>query len=246
MKKNLDRLQFSGDLIPAVIQDHLNKEVLMVAYMNRESLLKTLETGETHFWSRSRKRLWRKGETSGHIQKVRKIMADCDRDTLLIEVEQVGVACHTGKRSCFFEPLGGVGRRRGAAASDPSGGNGSFLHRLDRTISDRKADPSAQSYTTQLFRGGIDRILKKVGEEAGELIISAKNRSKKGVVHEAADLLYHLLVALNYRGISLAEIEAELERRSSRSGLAEKRSRGTPSDTKGRSARGKTSKKGKQ
>jgi len=225
MKKKVDQLKFSRGLIPAVIVDHQKKDVLMVAYMSPASLQKTLKTGETHFWSRSRKKLWRKGETSGHIQKVKAIYTDCDQDTLLIEVEQVGVACHTGSRSCFFEkmsPNGANAKRNGSIVSAPSL---PALEILYQTISERKRHPSPNSYTTTLFEGGIDLILKKVGEEAGEFIISAKNRDKKAVVHETADLFYHLLVALSHHQIPLKAVEEELRRRSSQSGLAEKKSR---------------------
>ncbi len=222
MKKKRDPLKFVRGLIPAVIVDHRKKDVLMVAYMSPASLQKTLKTGETHFWSRSRKTLWKKGETSGHVQKVKAIYADCDQDTLLIEVEQVGVACHTGSRSCFFEKLSSNGTKQTASGSKPTL---PAFEALYQTISERKRHPSPNSYTTTLFEGGIDRILKKVGEEAGEFIISAKNRDKKAVVHETADLFYHLLVALNHHQIPLKAIEAELRRRSSQSGLAEKKSR---------------------
>jgi phosphoribosyl-ATP pyrophosphohydrolase/phosphoribosyl-AMP cyclohydrolase len=226
MKKKMDQLKFSRGLIPAVIVDHQKKDVLMVAYMSPASLQKTIKSGETHFWSRSRKKLWRKGETSGHVQRVKAIYTDCDRDTLLIEVEQVGVACHTGSRSCFFERLSPNGEKQiSSVASKPSL---PVFEALYRTISDRKRHPSPNSYTTALFEGGIDRILKKVGEEAGEFIISAKNRDKKAVIHETADLFYHLLVALNHHQIPLNAVEEELRRRSSQSGLAEKKSRDQP------------------
>ena len=222
MKKKMDQLKFSRGLIPAVIVDHRKKDVLMVAYMNPAALQKTLKTGETHFWSRSRKKLWRKGETSGHVQRVKAIYTDCDRDTLLVEVEQVGVACHTGSRSCFFEKLSPNGAKRIPSASKP---NLPVLEALYQTISERKRHPSPNSYTSLLFEGGIDRILKKVGEEAGEFIISAKNRDKKAVVHETADLFYHLLVALSHHGISVKAVEEELQRRTAQSGLAEKKAR---------------------
>jgi phosphoribosyl-ATP pyrophosphohydrolase/phosphoribosyl-AMP cyclohydrolase len=201
-------LRFVNGLIPAVIQDHKNKEILMVAYMNRVSLQKTMETGETHFFSRSRKKLWRKGETSGHLQKVKSIRTDCDRDTLLIRVDQVGVACHTGVRSCFFNEM-------------------PICQSLYETIANKKKASASQSYTRTLFDGGIDRILKKIGEEAGELIISAKNKNKMAIIHESADLIYHLLVMLCYHRITPAQVEAELVRRSGQSGLAEKKSRAT-------------------
>lgn len=226
LEKNndLEKMKFSDGLIPAVIQDHQTKEVLMVAYMNREALEKSLTTGETHFWSRSRNKLWRKGETSGHVQKIKGIFVDCDEDTLLVEVEQAGVACHTGRPSCFFQELalnGGLGIRSAEEGADDS----PVLDRLCRTILERKRHPSPESYTSRLFQGGIDRILKKVGEEAGEFIISAKNGQEKEIIHETADLFYHLFVALGHYEIPLKAIEAELQQRFSQSGLAEKASR---------------------
>jgi phosphoribosyl-ATP pyrophosphohydrolase/phosphoribosyl-AMP cyclohydrolase len=202
----MKHIKFVNGLIPAVIQDYKKKDVLMVAYMNKESLQKTLDTGETHFYSRSRKKLWHKGETSGHIQKVKALYADCDGDTLLVEVEQVAVACHTGERSCFFKEM-------------------PVAKTLYETISDRRKTPSSASYTTSLFKGGIDLILKKVCEEAGEFIISAKNKNKQAIIHETADLIYHLMVALCYHNIKLDQIENELTKRSGQSGIAEKKSR---------------------
>ena len=206
MKNNFSALKFVNGLIPAVIQDYKKKDILMVAYMNRESLQKTLETGETHFYSRSRKQLWHKGETSGHIQKVKTLYADCDGDTLLVKVEQVAVACHTGKRSCFFTEM-------------------LIAKTLYETILERKKTLSSASYTSTLFKGGIDFILKKVCEEAGEFTISAKNKNKKAIIHETADLIYHLLVALCYHNITLEQIENELSQRSGQSGIVEKKSR---------------------
>ncbi len=202
----MKHIKFVNGLIPAVIQDYKKKDILMVAYMNKESLQKTLDTGETHFYSRSRKKLWHKGETSGHIQKVKALYADCDGDTLLVEVEQVAVACHTGERSCFFKEM-------------------PVAKTLYETISDRRKTPSSASYTTSLFKGGIDLILKKVCEEAGEFIISAKNKNKQAIIHETADLIYHLMVALCYHNIKLDQIENELTKRSGQSGIAEKKSR---------------------
>ncbi|HIE64916.1 MAG: bifunctional phosphoribosyl-AMP cyclohydrolase/phosphoribosyl-ATP diphosphatase HisIE [Nitrospira sp.] len=219
---DIDRIKFSDGLIPAVIQDVHNKDVLMVAYMNAESLQLSLETGETHFWSRSRKQLWHKGETSGHIQKIKTIFVDCDQDTLLVEVEQVEAACHTGKRSCFFEKFWEANVCEGEEAPLITV---QVLEALSQTILQRKAYPSPESYTSSLFEGGLDLILKKVAEESGEFIISAKNGREKEIVHETADLLYHLLVTLGYYGIPMKRIEDELKKRTSQSGLAEKESR---------------------
>jgi len=213
MKKLSGTLKFSRGLIPAAVCDAKTNELLMVAYMNREALEKTLETGETHFYSRSRKRLWHKGESSGHFQTVQSIRADCDQDALLVKVHQIGVACHTGARSCFFHEIAETGQ---TSQSSPDADSSTTLEKLSATIADRKTYPSQKSYTSLLFEGGIDRILKKVGEEAGEFIISAKNKNKKEIVHETADLLYHLLVALAYHKIPFVKIEEELRNRSNK------------------------------
>src|SRR3569832_261069 len=147
--KDLEKIKFSNGLIPAVVQDARTKEVLMVAYMNRESLEKSLESGETHFWSRSRKKLWRKGESSGHIQKIKAIFVDCDEDTLLVEVEQTGVACHTGRPSCFFQELTPAGAAALPAETEPpADSKKGVFEALYRTILERKGRPSAESYTS--------------------------------------------------------------------------------------------------
>jgi len=203
----LKKFRWTNGVVPAVIQDYTNREVLMVAYMNQESLYKTLATGETYFFSRSRQTLWHKGETSGHVQKVRNIYVDCDFDTLLVEVDQTGVACHTGASSCF------------------STEEKNILQTLEKTIEERKQTSPTQSYTSMLLSGGIDMILKKVGEETTEFIISAKNADKKAIIHEAADCIYHLFVALSHHDIVFSEIEDELKQRTGQSGLAEKKSR---------------------
>lgn len=203
---NIDELKFDAQgLIPAVVQEAEWGTVLMVAYMNRESLRLTLETGETHFWSRSRQELWRKGATSGHVQKVVSMSADCDSDALLVKVVQEGVACHTGDYSCFHDPL----RIKNAeflilnSLSDTLGG-------LTRTIHQRNIDRPEGSYTTKLFEGGVDRILKKIGEESGEIIIAAKNHDKKEIAWEVSDFLYHLLVLMEAEGVSASAIAKEL------------------------------------
>lgn len=186
----------------------------MVAYMDREALERTLATGEVHFHSRSRCRLWRKGETSGNVQRVREIYLDCDKDTLLILVDGDKPACHTGRRSCFFRRL-----RKGKweivrRDKDRKGaGLQETLEKVYAVILDRKKNPRPGSYVASLFSGGRDRILKKIAEEAGELMLGAKNGRKSEVIHETADLLFHTLVVLGERGIRPAEIAAELERR---------------------------------
>jgi len=219
-------IRFVDGLIPAIVQDAVKRDVLMMAWMNRTALEMTLKTGQTHFYSRSRARLWRKGETSGHVQAVRAVRLDCDRDALLVEVDQTGVACHTGKRSCFFHPL------LEETSPDPIPSDAERhdpVEHLAATIAARKTqpDPASDSYTHRLFEAGIDAILKKVAEEAGELIISAKNDDRQAIIGEAADLLYHLMVTLAAREIAWSEVTAEIAKRSGQSGLAEKRARKT-------------------
>lgn len=195
-----DEVRFDADgLIPAVVQDVDTGLVLTVAYMNAESLGLTLKTGETWFYSRSRKALWHKGETSGNTQRVREIAADCDGDALLVLVEPRGPACHTGAESCFSASSGG--------------GSGGILERLEQRVREREALRPEGSYTTYLFEKGLDKILKKVGEETAEVIIAAKNRSGPELRYETADLLYHLAVLLREQGLSWSEVLAELESR---------------------------------
>lgn len=188
-------------LLPVVVQDAASGEVLMVAWMNAEALRRTQEGGEAWFWSRSRGELWRKGSTSGNVMRARELWADCDGDTLLLKVDPAGPACHTGARSCFFTQL--MNKE-------------SFLPKLQSTIFERKANPRPGSYTTSLFAAGEDEIVKKVGEEAVEVVLAAKAEGDERLISEAADLLYHLLVLLAWRGRTLAEVEAELERRHGR------------------------------
>jgi phosphoribosyl-ATP pyrophosphohydrolase/phosphoribosyl-AMP cyclohydrolase len=194
-------LKFGADgLIPAIVQDGRTKQVLTLAYMNRESLEKTLETGETWFFSRSRQALWHKGATSGHTQKVIAVSRDCDQDALLIQVEPRGPACHTGSVSCF-----------GGEADKPE--PESILAQLETVIAERQQERPEGSYTTYLFDKGIDKILKKVGEEAAEVIIAAKNEGQAELRYEAADLLYHLLVLLREKNLPFGNVLAELRER---------------------------------
>ncbi len=207
MSLDINILKFNADgLIPAIVQDCKNGEVLMMAYMNRESLQKTIETRENWFFSRSRQQLWHKGETSGHLQKVKELFYDCDADTLLVKVEQTGVACHTGERTCFHNA---VVTEEGAAHT----ANAQILYEVYDVISTRYDERPEGSYTTYLFTKGLDKILKKVGEEAAEVIIGAKNRNKDEVVYEVGDLLYHLLVLLKEQGIEPDAVFAELAKR---------------------------------
>lgn len=187
-------------LVPAIVQDASTREVLTLAYMNRESLARTIETGETWFWSRSRNELWHKGATSGNTQQVVNLTTDCDGDALVVLVHPAGPACHTGARSCF-------------AVEYDSEHPGGLLHELYALIQSRQKQRPEGSYTTYLFDKGLDKILKKVGEESAETIIAAKNDDPKQLVAETADLLYHLLVMLAAREINLDEVRVELARR---------------------------------
>lgn len=189
-------------LIPAIVQDAVTGRVLMFAFMNRESLELTRETGLAHFWSRSRQSLWQKGESSGNKQKVVSIAADCDGDCLLLSVEPQGPACHTGAESCFFVRLFG-----------PELHTVEMLGQLWRVIAARRAQMPENSYTASLFRSGLDAILKKFGEEAIEVILAAKNGARAEVRHEVADLLYHLLVMLAELELDPSEVYGELSAR---------------------------------
>lgn len=205
----IDSLRFDEQgLVPAIVQDAQTGSVLMLAYMNRESIRRTMETGETHFWSRRRRTLWHKGETSGNIQKVRSLRVDCDSDALLVTVDQTGNACHTGEYSCFFTTFGDL--------ATPSVHLGESLAKLSRVIRQRAQEKPEGSYTAKLLQGGTDRILKKIGEEAGEVLIAAKNHRKDEISWEVADLLYHTLVLLEAEGVQLSDVAAELEGRSGR------------------------------
>ncbi len=200
-------------LVPAVIQDAASGTVLMLAYMNAESLQKTLETGETWFYSRSRQALWHKGETSGHVQTVKDIYYDCDGDTLLVKVAQTGVACHEGTFSCFSRRLDGAATERDTSAAADYRPAMTVLYELYDVINDRKANPKEGSYTTYLFTKGRDKILKKMGEEAAETIIASKNDDKAEILYEMADLWYHCLVLLAHHDITPTELMAELQGR---------------------------------
>lgn len=204
MEELIETLTFQDDgLIPAIIQDYETKEVLMMAYMNKQSLLKTNKTKETWFFSRSRKELWHKGATSGNTQQVVKISTDCDHDTLLILVKPKGPACHTGEISCFFNSL----------ISQDVETNEHVMQKLIERIKIRFDQPTDDSYTAYLFNEGIDKILKKIGEEASEIIIAAKNDDQDELIWEIADFIYHTLVLMQKKNISLEQIYAELAKR---------------------------------
>ncbi len=207
----IEELQFDDTgLIPVIVQDAENGQVLMFAYADREALQKTLDTKQTHFWSRSRKELWRKGEGSGNVQEVTDVIIDCDGDCVLVLVNQEGVACHTGRRSCFYRNFedGGDGA--------PGFGGAERAKSLDdvyRVIEDRKRNRRDNSYVSGLFSKGIDAILKKVGEEADETIIAAKNGDKEQIVYETTDLFFHSLITLAHFGLTPQDIYSELGRR---------------------------------
>ncbi len=207
----LEQISWNADgLVPAVVQDALSKEVLMLAYMNQESLRLSLESGQTWFWSRSRNELWNKGATSGHTQQIDSLSYDCDGDTLLVKVVQQGPACHTGAYSCFYrsaEPAEGEAQASQQAEADRFGP----LSRLEATIAQRDAERPEGAYTTYLFNKGVEKILKKVGEESAEVIIAAMKRDAKELRGEAADLIFHLMVLLREQGIPFDDVLEELE-----------------------------------
>jgi phosphoribosyl-ATP pyrophosphohydrolase/phosphoribosyl-AMP cyclohydrolase len=207
----------SQGLIPVIVQDAASKDVLTLAYMNAESLKLTIESGETWFWSRSRNELWHKGATSGHTQKVKSLAYDCDADTLLIKVIPNGPACHTGKQGCFFNEVqvqtNEVNSSSLNGAPLVSTDRFAILSTLETTIAQRDAERPEGAYTTYLFEKGIDKILKKVGEETAEVIIAAKNHDQQELRYEASDLIFHLMVLLREEKLSLDEVMLELDQR---------------------------------
>lgn len=204
MKQIIDNLSFDEDgLIPAIVQDDTTSEVLMMAYMNKESLLKTITTKETWFFSRRRQQLWHKGATSGNRQTVKKIAYDCDADTLLIIVEPAGPACHTGEVSCFYRTL----------LPSKASNKRHIISQLVQLIHDRFKHPVEGSYTTYLLREGLDKVLKKIGEESSEVIIAAKNDQPAELIWEISDLVYHMLILMEIKDIRLSEIKEELAKR---------------------------------
>lgn len=192
-------------LIPVIAQDCKTQEVLMMAYMNEEAFYHTLKTGRMTYYSRSRKSLWVKGETSGHYQYVKSLTIDCDCDTILAKVEQVGAACHTGNPTCFFQSLTG----ESAGEKNPL----RIFETVYDTIADRKENPKEGSYTNYLFEKGLDKILKKVGEEATEIVIAAKNPNPEEIKYEIADFLYHVMVLMVEKGVDWEQIVQELSER---------------------------------
>jgi len=211
-------------LIPAIVQDAKTKKVLMLAFMDRVALKLTLSTKIAHYFSRSKQRIWKKGETSGNIQKVEDIFIDCDNDTILLLVEQVGgVACHTGRESCFFTKLESseIISKIDRSATQ----NYSLIDKLYHTIQERKSSSPDKSYTASLYKKGENTILKKVIEESGEFCFAIKDKDSSSIIYEAADLTYHVLVALAYKNIDPERVKNELKSRFSQSGIEEKKSR---------------------
>jgi phosphoribosyl-AMP cyclohydrolase / phosphoribosyl-ATP pyrophosphohydrolase len=191
-------------LVPAIVQDYLDGTVLMMAWMNQASLEKTLTTGETWFWSRSRQNFWHKGETSGNFQHVKDIRYDCDSDALLVTVEQIGdIACHTGERSCFHQ----------ISSTTKSAPPADTLSDLYQTICDRRDNPREGSYTQSLFAGGDNKILKKIGEEAAEVVMACKDDDRDHIASEVADLFYHSLVAIAHHNVDIRDVYRKLQSR---------------------------------
>lgn len=202
---NFDQIRFDANgLVPAIAQDAKTGAVLMLAYMNRESIEKTLETGYATYFSRSRQQLWQKGETSGHTQKLIAMRYDCDGDTLLLTVDQTGAACHTGHPTCFFNEI---------FVDEDAPATAAILQQDYDTIASRAAHPVEGSYTNYLLTEGVEKICKKLGEEASETIIAAMKGNREEVTYEAADLLYHLMVLLYQQGVTLGDVWNELDRR---------------------------------
>lgn len=199
----------SDGLLPVVVQDFLSGQVLMVAYMNEEAYTKTIETKKATYWSRSRQELWIKGATSGHYQNVKEIAIDCDTDTLLLKVAQEGNACHTGEYSCFYQYLNADGNFEKVSTFKQK----DVFQGVYDVIKDRQVNPKEGSYTNYLFEKGIDKILKKVGEETAEVIIGAKNEGKEEIVYEISDLIYHLTVLMVEKGATWEDIFDELDKR---------------------------------
>ncbi len=203
----IDNLHFDKNgLIPAIAQDWLDGSILMMAWMNKESLIKTLECGEVHYWSRSRKELWHKGKTSGHFQKLKGIRTDCDLDAILLSIEQIGsISCHKGKRSCFFNDL----ETNQECLYPPS----ETCSELFKTIKNRKLNPEEGSYTNSLLEDGDNKILKKIGEESAEFIMACKDKEPFAIASEAADLIFHMQVALASQNVSWSEVQKILIKR---------------------------------
>lgn len=224
MQEILNRVDWAkSELLPVIVQDETTNEVLMMAYMNQEALQLSLETKLAHYFSRTKQRIWKKGESSNHLQHISSFMIDCDNDTLLLKIKQDGVACHTGRKSCFFTELdSGEVTIEKSVDTDAMYG---VIDTLYHTILDRKSADPETSWTAKLLSKGDNEILKKVVEEAGEFSFAVKDKDEDEIIYECADLTYHVLVALGHMNISPDRVKQELARRFGMSGIAEKASR---------------------
>jgi len=222
----LDKVDFekNGGIVPAIAQDASTNEVLMMAYMDRQSLELTLSTGFAHYYSRSKKKLWKKGETSGHTQEIVDVLLDCDNDTVLLKINQEGVACHTGRKSCFFTSIKDEQKIISDVEINTTEAYG-IIDTLYHTICDRKSADPKTSWTAKLLQGDQNSMLKKIVEESGEFTFAIKDDDEKEIVYEAADITYHVLVALASKNINPHLVKQELSRRFGLSGIAEKNSR---------------------
>ncbi|MDX4039761.1 bifunctional phosphoribosyl-AMP cyclohydrolase/phosphoribosyl-ATP diphosphatase HisIE [Aliarcobacter skirrowii] len=223
--KILEKIEWEkmDDLIPVITQDSSSNEVLMLAYVNKEALELTLKTGFAHYFSRSKQRIWKKGESSNHTQKIVDIFLDCDNDTLLFKVIQDGVACHTGRKSCFFTNIQNEKIVEDVLVDTSK--TYSVIDSLYHTIQERKNEDTTKSYTAKLLKGDTNSMLKKIVEEAGEFCFAIKDKNKDEAIYEAADITYHILVAMASLNIDPDRVKQELKRRFSISGIEEKNSR---------------------
>ncbi|CAM2815884.1 bifunctional phosphoribosyl-AMP cyclohydrolase/phosphoribosyl-ATP diphosphatase HisIE [Helicobacter burdigaliensis] len=227
MASLLESIDWSKGLVPLIVQDEKSNEVLMLGFTNKEALALSIQSGFVHYYSRSKQRIWKKGEQSGHTQEIKEILLDCDKDTLLIRVKQKGVACHSGNPTCFFQSFG-KGKASGVELKGEVKDMGvvyGVVDTLYHTLQERKSADSASSYTATLFKKGENTIGKKIVEEAAELTFALKDGKEEEIIYEAADLLYHALVGLAYKNISPDRIRQELFRRFNVSGIVEKNSR---------------------
>ncbi len=219
----MEKIDFNKNngLVPVVVQDFDSNEVLMLAYMNEESLKKTIDTGFAHYFSRSRNKLWKKGESSGNVQEVKDIFVDCDNDTILLKVKQTGPACHTGRKSCFFTNL----KTNEITMDKEKEIEYNFIDKLYHTLLDRKNANPETSYVSSLYHKGENSLLKKIAEEAAEFCFAVKDNDKKEIIYEAADLAFHTLIALALKNIHPEAVLEELKRREGLSGIEEKKNR---------------------
>jgi len=219
----VEKIDFNKNngLVPVVVQDVESNEVLMLAYMNEEALKKTMDTGFAHYFSRSRNKLWKKGESSGNVQEVKDILLDCDNDTILLKVKQTGPACHTGRKSCFFTNL----KTNEITMDKEKEIEYNFIDKLYHTLLDRKNANPETSYVSSLYHKGENSLLKKIAEEAAEFCFAVKDNDKKEIIYEAADLAFHTLIALALKNIHPEAVLEELKRREGLSGIEEKKNR---------------------